>query len=310
MNRCPITYELCGDEKYSFKGLKLLSNNLKESLLFPYTAQEQLALAAKYATKLSIQGVQPKLSVKLNAAEHCFEIVESRGTFIIKPQHPFFNELPQNEDLTMRLASMIGLEVPLHGMVYGQDGSLSYFIKRFDRYGHSKKLAVEDFAQLSNASRQTKYDSSMEKLIPIIEEYCSFPILEKLKLFKITLFCFLVGNDDMHLKNFSIIRRPQRVELTPAYDLVNSSIVLRSNEEIALPLKGKKSNLRREHLVDYYGRERLNLNSVVIDEELARLQQILPEWISLINKSFLSKELQHNYIDLLQKRYRILDLLL
>lgn len=83
---------------------------------------------------------------------------------------------------------MIGLEIPIHGMVYAEDGSLSYFIKRFDRYGHSKKLPVEDFAQLSNASRRTKYDSSMEKLIPIIDQNCSFPMIEKLKLFKITLF--------------------------------------------------------------------------------------------------------------------------
>jgi serine/threonine-protein kinase HipA len=256
MNRCPITYETCGDEKYSVKGLKLLSKNLKAPLLFPFTAQEQLTLAAQYATKLSIQGVQPKLSVRLNASKHCFNVVESNGTFIIKPQHPFFKELPQNEDLTMRLAAMIGLETPLHGMVYGQDDTLSYFIKRFDRYGHSKKLAVEDFAQLSNASRKTKYDSSMEKLIPIIEEHCSFPILEKIKLFKITLFCFLIGNDDMHLKNFSLIRKPQKIELTPCYDLINSCIVLGSKEELALPLKEKKSNLRKEHLVDYYGYER------------------------------------------------------
>ncbi len=306
MNRCPITYEECGQNKYSPQGLKLLAKSLDEPFIFPYTAQEQLSLAAKYATKLSIQGVQPKLSVRLNVPKHCFEVVDSKGTYILKPPHPYFSELPQNEDLTMRLASMIGIETPVHGMVYGEDGTLSYFIKRFDRYGHAKKLPIEDFAQLSNASRKTKYDSSMEKLIPIIDTYCSFPILEKLKLFRITLFCFLVGNDDMHLKNFSLIRRPMKIELTPAYDLVNSNIVLENDEELALPIKGKKSNLKREHLIDYYGQERLKLNSVTIQRELDNIQKIYPEWILLINKSFLSITYQKKYVELLNKRFRTL----
>src|SRR5205807_127794 len=96
--------------------------------------------------------------------------------------------LPENEDLTMRLAEQVGIEVPLHGMIYAADKTLSYFIKRFDRAGRSGKLAVEDFAQLSGASRDTKYESSMEKVARVIEEFCTFPALEKVKLFRLTIF--------------------------------------------------------------------------------------------------------------------------
>ena len=302
MNRCPITYKECGNAQYSREGLLLLSRKLNNPINFPYTAREQLKLAARYATKLSIQGIQPKLSVRLNVPQHRFDVVETKGTFIIKPPNPYFHELPQNEDLTMRLAAMVDIDTPLHGLVYCEDNTLSYFIKRFDRFGHGKKLAVEDFAQLSGANRETKYESSMEKLVPIIDQYCSFPVLEKLKLFRITIFCFLVGNEDMHLKNFSLIRRPDRIELTPTYDLVNSAIVLNSEEELALPLMGKKSKIQREHLVEYYGQERLKLNRNVIETEMTRFKKIIPEWKAFIEISFLSQEMKEDYIHLIENR--------
>src|SRR4030042_3559984 len=106
----------------------------------------------------------------------------------------------------MRLAAIAGLEVPLHGMVYARDGSLTYFIRRFDRVRRKGKLATEDFAQLQGKSRDTKYDSSMEQVTRTIEEFCTFLLIEKAKLFRLTIFSFVVGNEDMHLKNFSLIR--------------------------------------------------------------------------------------------------------
>ena len=302
MNRCPITYQDCGDLQYSIEGLYRLSKNLTDTLYFHHTREEQLKLAARYATKLSIQGVQPKLSVRLDVPNKSFEIVETRGTYIIKPPSPYFQELPQNEDLTMRLAAMVGIDVPLHGMVYCADGSLSYFIKRFDRYGHGKKLGVEDFAQLSNATRETKYGSSMEQLGTIIEKFCTFPVIEKLKLFRITLFCFLIGNEDMHLKNFSLIRRADLIELSPAYDLLNFTIALKSNEELALPLQGKKSKFKREHFIEYFALERLKLHHNAIEAELRRFSQTIPEWKLLLERSFLSNEMKNEYDRLIDER--------
>src|SRR5208282_995547 len=118
--------------------------------------------------------------------------------------------------------------------------------------GH--KVGVEDFSQLLGHTRDTKYESSMEKLIPVLEKHATFPLLEKIKLFRLVLFNFLVGNEDMHLKNFSLIRDKQRVELSPAYDLINTTIAIHAKEEIALPLRGKKSRLTSTDLIDYYGK--------------------------------------------------------
>lgn len=302
MNRCPITYLSCEDRNYSEKGLKLLSPKLKELHDFPFTPKEQRELAYQQASKISIQGVQPKLSVRLNVAQGKFEMVEKGGTFIFKPPHQIFDELPENEDLTMRLAKLVGLEVPLHGMIYNRDGSLTYFIRRFDRLPRGHKLGVEDFSQLMGFSRDTKYESSMEKLVPVIDKHCSFPLLEKLKLFRLTLFNFLVGNEDAHLKNFSMIRRGNKVELSPVYDLVNSSIVVRTQEEFALPLRGKKNNLKREDLVDYFGKERLGLSNETVEKEIDRFKKVRTSWDELLVRSFLSKTSQEKYAEVLSER--------
>ena len=303
MNHCPITYEPCGERLYSPKGLKMLSPALENLALLPFTAEELRAEAMYRATKMSIQGVQPKLSAILNIKDGIFEIADKGGRYILKPQHPVFPELPQNEDLTMRLASSIGINVPLHGLIYSVDQSLTYFIKRFDRKGQKDKIAVEDFAQLAGMSRDTKYNYSMEKLVKLIDEYCTFPAVEKARLFKLVLFNYLIGNEDMHLKNYSIINHNGKVELSPAYDLLNSSIVLKGDiEEIVLPLKGKKSNLNKDILINYFGKERCGLTDKVIEKTINTIQLSIPSWFSLIDISFLSVEMKEKYRNLLQRR--------
>lgn len=302
MNRCPITYELC-ENRYSEKGLKLLSKSLIHLKDFPYTSLEQVQMAAQLASKLSIQGVQPKLSVILAVKEQRFEMVEKGGKFILKPPHQLFEEVPQNEDLSMRLAELVGIEIPLHGMLYNKDDSLSYFIKRFDRF-KNQKVAVEDFSQLLGHTRDTKYESSMEKIIGVIEKHCTFPLIEKLKLFRLTIFNFLIGNEDMHLKNFSLITRKDKIELSPAYDLLNTSIIMKTEEEIALPISGKKKRLTRSDFLDYFGVQRLGLSETVLHKELLKFEKALELWNQLIMNSFLSEKMQMSYKKLIDDRWK------
>lgn len=300
MNRCPITYELCGNNKYSEKGLRMIAPKLTHLNDLPYTAAELRQEAANRAKKLSIQGVQPKLSATISVVEQEFKIVDQFGTYIIKPQNDLFPELPQNEDVTMRMAKVFGLDVPFHGMLYAKDGSLSYFIKRFDRYGKGKKLATEDFAQLTGNTRDTKYRFTMEKLVPVIDEFCSFPAIEKADFFKRILFCYVTGNEDMHLKNFSLITKNEKTTLTPVYDFLNSSIAIKNpEEEIALTLKGKKSNLKASDFIDYYAKDRLQLNEKTIATILEQMHNAIPKWEELLQISFLSDEMKEKYLGLL-----------
>jgi serine/threonine-protein kinase HipA len=307
VKRCPITYEeIPASARYSPAGLRLLSRRLRSLQDLPYSAEEQRQEAVLRAAKMSIQGVQPKLSARLNVAEGLFEVVDTGGEYILKPQTHFL-EVPQNEDVTMRLAERAGIEVPLHGLVYSVDGTLTYFIKRFDRAGKQTKLAVEDFAQLSGRTRDTKYESSMEQVASIVEKYSTFPLLEKQKLFRLTVFNFLVGNEDMHLKNFSLIRRDGKLELTPAYDLVNTTIALRNvTEEVALPIGGKKRKLTRSLLVDYFGAERLRLTAAAIDDVLHEIAESFAEWETLVRISFLSDAMKRSYAELVAERRTIL----
>ncbi|MFD2586082.1 HipA domain-containing protein [Croceitalea marina] len=302
-NRCPITYEPCGTAKYSRGGLKMIAPKLLDLKDLPYTAAELRREAANRAKKLSIQGVQPKLSATVSVVDQEFKIVDQFGSYIIKPQNDLFPQLPENEDLTMRMAKTFGLNVPFHGMVYAKDGSLSYFIKRFDRYGKGKKYAVEDFAQLTGNTRDTKYSFTMEKLVPVIDEFCSFPLVEKADFFKRIIFCYVTGNEDMHLKNFSLITKNGKITLAPAYDLLNSSIAIKNpDEEIALTLKGKKSNLKASDFMDYYAKERLKLNEKTIMGILGEMKETIPEWKELIEISFLSDEMKEKYFNLLESR--------
>jgi len=303
MNLCPITYTPCGENRYSEAGLKLLSAGLKTLRDIEYTAEEQRKEAFNRASKMSIQGVPPKLGALLSIKNEKFIIVDKGGRYILKPQHQFYTQLPENEDLTMRLAGQIGLEIPLHGLLWSKDNTLTYFIKRFDRKGQNDKVPVEDFAQLAGFSRDTKYDYSMEKIVMLIDDYCTFPAIEKLKLFKLVIFNYLIGNEDSHLKNFSIITDNNQVKLSPCYDLVNSTIELKQqNEKIALTLKGKKKHLTRNILVDYFGTERCGLTEKSIEKVIETISTAIPKWRALIAVSFLSEDMKSKYLDLLDRR--------
>ena len=303
MNRCPITYEPC-DGLYSSSGLKRLSRQLTGLQPLSFTSQELRQEASAQASKMSIQGVQPKLSARLLVKEQRVVLVDLGGQYILKPQTADYVQVPENENLTMRLAGLAGIEVPLHGLLYGHDGAMTYFIKRFDRIGRKGKRHVEDFAQLSGRNRETKYRSSMEQVAGLIESFCTFPAVEKVKLLRLTLFSFFVGNEDMHLKNFSIIRNKDVISLTPAYDLLNTTIVLpQPEEELALPLKANKNKLKREDFLDYFGKERLGVTERVIDKMLADFAMVRPEWETLVGISFLSDEMKEKYLQVLVERF-------
>ena len=309
MNLCPIAYIPCGENRYSEAGLKLLGNGLKTLKDLEYTAEEQRKEAYNRASKMSIQGVQPKLSAILSIKDGKFILVDKGGKYILKPQHDLYSQMPENEDLTMRLADEIGLEIPLHGLLWSKDNTLTYFIKRFDRKGQNDKVPVEDFAQLAGLNRDTKYDYSMERIVKLIDAYCTFPAIEKIKLFKLVILNYLIGNEDSHLKNFSIITYDNLVRLSPGYDLVNSTIELKQqDEEIALPLEGKKKRLTRNILVDYFGMERCELTSKSVEKVLETISLTIPKWKTLIDISFLSKEMKGKYCDLLNVRLTTLKL--
>ena len=304
MAYCPIHLEpLPTGRSYSEAGLKSIHSKLKHLEPLEYSYAAQLKEVRKRSDKMSIQGVQPKLSAVLKLKDSSFALVDRGGRFILKPNPLAYEEVPANEALTMRIAAEAGIEVPAHGLLRAKDASWVYFVKRYDRVGRTGKVHVEDFAQLSGATRETKYDSSLEQVVRLLEQFCTFPAIEKPKLAKRLLFCFLTGNEDMHLKNFSVWMQDGVVSLTPAYDLLNSTLVLENaKEESALPLRGKKRKLNKELWLNYFCKERLQLTEGQIDSVVKDLKEALPVWDRLIGQSFLSEERQLGYRTILYER--------
>jgi len=310
MANCPINLEpLPAGRSYSETGLRSIHPKLKHLEPLEYSYAAQLAEVRQRSDKMSIQGVQPKLSAVLKLKDSSFALVDRGGRFILKPNPLAYEEVPANEALTMRMAAEVGIEVPAHGLLRAEDDSWVYCVKRYDRVGRTGKVHVEDFAQLSGANRETKYDSSLERVVQLVEQFCTFPAIEKPKLAKRLLFCFLTGNEDMHLKNFSIWLQDGVVSLSPAYDLLNSTLVLENaKEESALPLQGKKRKLTKELWLDYFCKERLKLNEGQIDKIIKDLQKAMPAFNRLIKQSFLSENRQLGYRTILHARAKKLGL--
>lgn len=282
----------------------MLHPQLNDLVAMPLSHGEQLREARLRADKMSIQGVQPKLSAVLKPKAGRLEIVDRGGRFILKPNPPPFEEVPANEALTMTLAKIAGIDVPTHGLVRATDDTWVYFIRRFDRIGRRGRMHQEDFAQLTNAGRETKYDSSLEQVAKVVEAHCTFPAIEKARLAKLLLFCFLTGNEDMHLKNFSLVREDGVVRLSPGYDLLNTTLLLgNASEESALPSRGRKRKLTPADWVGYFCGERLGLPEAILDPILADLKDARSVWEGKIRQSFLSEPAKSGYLAILAERW-------
>lgn len=257
---------------------------------------------------ISLTGVQPKLSLMLREAreneERRFTIVQERagGHFILKPQVARFPHLPENEDLTMHLAGLAGLPVAQHTLVRLTDGALAYLTWRFDRPATGGALRLEDMAQLIERPASEKYRGSMEQVAKAISRFATFVPLEQAAFFRLTLFCFLTGNADMHLKNFSLLTGIDGLtRLSPAYDLVATKLAMPSDpEETALTLNGKKSRLKPHDFTAFANA--LQLPGTTRQSLMKELLQQEGAWQQRIGNSFLPEELKAKYQELLTER--------
>lgn len=209
----------------------------------PLKAQEMVG-------KMSISGVQPKLSVKLNKTKAELISAAGDGEYILKPQTQAFPNTPENENCCMDIAENIGIEVPPHCLLSLTDGSLAYIVKRFDRIGQDK-IHQETFSQI--LGKKDKYSGSVEQIGSKLKQISSVPGLDVQLFFERVVFNFLVGNGDAHFKNYSISYR-DGIRLSPAYDIVCSRLVIPTDTDSALTINGKNNKLNRKDfdtLADY-----------------------------------------------------------
>lgn len=269
-----------------------------------YTTEQldQLALQIIH-DRTSLTGVQPKLSLHLNEHEATrrLTIVGLWGGYICKPQTPLYELMPEVEDLTMHLAEVAHIDVVPHTLMRMADNTLCYLTRRIDRTPAGEKIAMEDMCQLTERQTEHKYRSSYERIGKAILKYSSMPKMDVTNFFELVLFSWLTGNNDMHLKNFSLYEASGKIRLTPAYDLLNAAIINpKDNEELALTLNGRKKKLQREDFIT--SAISLGIGSMVAERLINKHTKLLPKFNAVIQGSFLSVGLKDKYAELLKER--------
>lgn len=265
-------------------------------------SSSEIALEAqKVAGKLSISGVQPKLSMRLDGDQ--LNPVARGGQFILKPQTQDFAELPKNEYLCMSMGKRFGLRIAPCLLLELSDGTPAYVVKRFDRYKRGQrieKLACEDMQQILGGP--DKYAGSHEQIARAVREHCTFVPLELQRLFEVVIFNFAIGNGDAHRKNFSLLTSEDgTIALSPAYDVVSSRLAIPAeSDELALTVNGKSNRLRRADFVAFA--EHISVAPDYADRQITKLLNLRGTFTEMIDASLLSSDLHDRLSGILTDR--------
>ena len=256
--------------------------------------------------KLAVSGVQKKISLELQKGsnkESRLTITDLWGGFIFKPKGKA-PHLPENEHLCQLLAEKAGLECELSALIPMQNGELGFIAKRFDRGSKHEEYHQEDFCQILDKPPHYKYQGSLEQIGKVIKSNTDFPGDNLYRMLELTIFNYLIGNVDFHLKNVSLTyesKKGLRSMLSPAYDLLSTDLYINDVEESALAINGKKNKLNREDFVvlaKSYG-----ISEKVLGSILKKFESIRPIWETTIRQSFLTSGDQEKLISLIEKKW-------
>ena len=271
------------------------------------------SLAAQSTSKgLTVPGVQKKLSLHLSTDNHNprLTLVNYPTGYILKPQVKEFECLPEAEQLVMTMADVTGISTVPHALIQSGD-NLAYITKRIDRvFGKTdiKMLAMEDFCQLDLRVTADKYKGSYERCAKVIDRYSSQIGLDMAELFMRLVFSFVVGNSDMHLKNFSLIETGEASNafvLSPAYDLLPVNVIMpEDTEEFALALNGKKTHIRKKDFFVFA--EECGISKTSAEKMIAKIVSLKPKYIDMCNGSFLPDHLKERFAQLIEQRCNVL----
>jgi len=277
--------------------------------IFSHTIEEMAELARNVVERsVAVPGVQPKLSLSLvksamengNKETRLTVVGMLGGNYIFKPPSDIYPQMPENEHLTMRMAEAYGIPVVKSSLIRMESGELGYITKRIDRTEKGEKIHMIDMFQITEAF--DKYKSSMERVGKALHANSDRVMLDVTYFFDLVLFSFLTGNNDMHLKNFSMITSGQKWSLAPAYDLLNVTIVNPDDiEEMALTIGARKRKLTHSNFWELG--EKLMLNEKQLITAFGRISAFKPEAERLISESFLNAEFKSLYLELLYQRH-------
>lgn len=260
----------------------------------------------------TVPGVQKKLSLHLVSGgnKSRLTLVNYPTGYILKPQVAEFEALPESEQLIMSMADKAGISTVPHALIKGDTG-FAYITKRVDRnIGKNKveMLAMEDFCQLDLRLTEDKYRGSYERCAKIIKQHSSRVGVDMAEFFIRLIFCFIVGNSDMHLKNFSLIETAEgssEYVLSPAYDLLPVNVILPSDtEQFALAMNGKKTNIRKGDFLKFA--DACEISRITAERLIESIVKITPKFIDMCNESLLTEEMKERLKKLIVDRAEII----
>ncbi|WMJ75121.1 HipA domain-containing protein [Cytophagaceae bacterium ABcell3] len=313
-NRCLYCYKELTEENFGYHpacSRKFFTTTVPPVL--DYSNDEMVHLAQKVVqSHITVTGVQPKLSLghKLSSDKNVpskLTIVGVWPDYILKPPTEFYPNLPELEDLTMHLAELAGIKTVPHTLIRLKSGELAYLTKRIDRKG-KQKIHMEDMCQLTEKLTEFKYKGLYEQIGKVVGKYSENPVLDIVAYFEQVVFCFLTGNNDMHLKNFSLIKKVGGgYNLSSAYDMVASELVVEGDdEELALTLNGKKKKIKFSDFE--VAMSRFEVNERAFKNIFNRFVKALPKWQEFIEESFLPEDMKEAYQEMLVKKFKQLGL--
>ena len=314
---CPGTLAE-GFDTYSKTCLKKVFNGKKVSHVLPYNppqvSEEDAEKFLENRKRISISGVQEKLSLLLDKNKLRLTKEGEQGTYILKPvprDLKKVDQVPANEHLTMQIARQVyDINTAENALIFFENGELAYITKRFDVKEDTAKWGIEDFATLAgktseNAGHDFKYEYSYEELAELLKKYVPAYMVEIEKLFRFVVFNYLFSNGDAHLKNFSVLETPSGdYTLSPAYDLVNTRIHV-DDSDFALDSGLFKDNFESEEMKKngHAGLKDFHEFSRRLGISTKRRDKLLEPFLArqatvevLIQRSFLNEQTKRAYL--------------
>lgn len=277
----------------------------------PYTRENLIDLAKQVIrSQTTLTGVQAKLLLDINKSgkneTERFTIVGLWGRYILKPQTDRFAHLPELEDLTMHLAELAKIQVVPHSLIRFADGELCYITRRIDRIDKGIKLPMEDMCQLTERLTEHKYKGSYEQIAKAIQRFSAVPKLDMVNYWEQVVFSWIMGNADMHLKNFSLYSKEKgKYVLTPAYDMLSTALVMpEDTEELALTLNGKKRKIKRADFVA--SMQALELGNKITENIFNKFVKAKDKWFEFIDLSFLPDEMKEAFKAIIAEKLNLL----
>lgn len=273
--------------------------------------------------RISVSGVQEKFPAVIAQGKVRIAEEGERSSYILKPA-PWDRtlierkQIPANENLTMQIASQVyGIVTAANGLCFTKDGQAVYITKRFDILQDGTKASMDDFATLVGRNEHTdglhfKYSGCYEDIAIALKANVAAWKLDIERFFELVVFNYIYGNGDDHLKNFSLIRLGDEYRLSPAYDLLNTSLHV-NGDDFGLD-GGLSPNIEKS---DVYGRtshpcrtdfERFGMQIGILSR---RINKILDKYMSipkktriLVDASFLNDKMKRTYLRVVEERIR------